>query len=397
MSQVQARVEVAVRLRPLASTGRDRTAVAACVDADEQSGTVTVLREGRHKQFTFDHVFGQSTSNADIYAAIGRPLLSAALDGYNATLFAYGQTGAGKTHTVMGSRGDAGLVLRLVRELFDDVAQRGQSIQFSMLEIYNEQIRDLFSISSRQLRLREAPGKGAFVEGLSWYAAKSAAEMEQLVSAGAQARTIRSTHNNQQSSRAHTVIQIAVFAADGETSIAGGCSGATGRATKICLVDLAGSERNDPVGHRVPSGAFKEGTHINQSLSCLGLCINALVAVNNGRQTATTRRLHALGVSPGRSDGRSRRAISPALASGAAHVPYRNSTLTWLLRESIGGNSKTAIVAAVNPDGRQRDQTIATLRFADRAKQLRTNVDRAGCDVRIGALMLDARKTADAG
>lgn len=328
------RVEVAVRLRPLGAGGR------GCVAADEERGTVAVSRNGSTKRFQFDHVFGPTMSNGEVFAAIGRPLLTAALDGYNATLFAYGQTGAGKTHTIMGPPGDGadpGVVIRLVRELFSRPRAAAAGVQFSMLEIYNEQIRDLFSIHPKPLRIREDPDTGPFVEGLSWYAARNEAEMERLLAAGATARTVRPTHNNLHSSRAHTVIQIALIAAEPVTTACGGantCGDGTVRrrvAAKLCLVDLAGSERNDPVGHsHVAPTTFKEGTHINRSLSCLGQCINALVAADkrgNGSAAAASGHLvPRAGVYGG--------------CSSSAHVPFRNGALTWLLRESIGGNSK---------------------------------------------------------
>ena len=365
---VEDHVRVAVRVRPSVS-GR------SCCDTSRRN-TVLLARSshGAARRFAFDDVFEERTSNAELYGAIGQPLLRSALDGYNATLLAYGQTGAGKTHTIMGQGRDPGVVMRLVAELFAAAEQHEKHVQFSMLEIYNERIRDLFSVrpqADSNLKIREDPATGPFVEDLSWFVAENEEAMQQLLAIGAEARTMRSTHNNQHSSRAHTVVQIAI------TDRAS--AGAVPASSMICVVDLAGSERNDPTGSgaTVSSAATKtlrEGCSINQSLTNLGLCISALVAAGPSkakRGGQSSRRLAALGLSPAAG-----RTAGSRGAGRQHHVPYRNSTLTWLLRESIGGNSKTAILACVNPEPRHREESLSTLRFADGAKQLTTHVDR---------------------
>ncbi len=360
-------VKVGVRIKPCDGPS-------SC-EGDTLQNKVVLARSahGAARRYTFDHVFDEQATNAELYQSVGAPLLHSALDGYNATLLAYGQTGAGKTHTIMGQgREDPGVVMRLVSQLFDAADKQGKHIQFSMLEIYNERIRDLFSVrraSTESLRIREDPATGPFVENLSWFVAEDREAMQELLSIGAEARTVRSTHNNQQSSRAHTVVQIAITPLQ-----SGGKSNNTG-SSMICVVDLAGSERHDASGAvgAVGPKTLREGCSINKSLTNLGLCISALVAAGPGgagrEGNQSPRRLAALGLSPG--------ALRPGgQRVGKSHIPYRNSALTWLLRESIGGNSKTAILACVNPEPRHREESLSTLRFADRAKQLTTRVDR---------------------
>ena len=365
-------VKVGVRIKPCDGPS-------SC-EVDTLHNKVVLARSahGAARRYTFDHVFDEQATNAELYESVGAPLLRSALDGYNATLLAYGQTGAGKTHTIMGQgREDPGVVMRLVSQLFDAANKQGKHIQFSMLEIYNERIRDLFSVrrsSTESLRIREDPATGPFVENLSWFVAEDREAMQELLSIGAEARTVRSTHNNQHSSRAHTVVQIAITALQS----GGQPMNATSSSSMICLVDLAGSERHDASGTMASVGpqTLREGCSINKSLTNLGLCISALVAAGPGgagrARNQSPRRLAALGLSPC--------ALRPGShqrqCSGKSHIPYRNSALTWLLRESIGGNSKTAILACVNPDPRHREESLSTLRFADRAKQLTTRVDR---------------------
>ena len=356
-------VRVGVRIKP--------TPGPSSCEGDAAHNKVLLARSahGAARRYTFDHVFEPSATNAELYASVGAPLLNAALDGYNATLLAYGQTGAGKTHTIMGQGQDPGVVMRLVAQLFDAAGKQGKHVQFSMLEIYNERIRDLFSVRrscADSLRIREDPATGPFVEDLSWFVAEDQQAMQQLLSIGAEARTVRSTHNNQHSSRAHTVVQIAI------TSLGAGSQPGNEASSMICVVDLAGSERHDASGPQstIASKTMREGCSINQSLTNLGLCISALVAAGPGnarmRGGQSPRRLAALGLSPGARRG--------GAGSGAikSHIPYRNSALTWLLRESIGGNSKTAILCCINPEPRHREESLSTLRFADRAKQLTT-------------------------
>eukprot|EP01043_Picozoa_sp_COSAG02_P008477 COSAG02_NODE_272_length_26345_cov_761.363179_4_plen_982_part_00 len=360
-------VKVGVRIKPCDGPS-------SC-EGDTLHNKVVLARSahGAARRYTFDHVFDEQATNAELYESVGAPLLRSALDGYNATLLAYGQTGAGKTHTIMGQgREDPGVVMRLVSQLFHAADKQGKHIQFSMLEIYNERIRDLFSVrrtSTESLRIREDPATGPFVENLSWFVAEDREAMQELLSIGAEARTVRSTHNNQHSSRAHTVVQIAITTLQSSEQ-----SNSTG-SSMICVVDLAGSERHDASGTVASVGpkTLREGCSINKSLTNLGLCISALVAAGPGGAgrggNQSPRRLAALGLSPSalRTGGQ---------RSGKSHIPYRNSALTWLLRESIGGNSKTAILACVNPEPRHREESLSTLRFADRAKQLTTRVDR---------------------
>uniref|UniRef100_A0A8C1JZ42 Kinesin family member 13Bb n=1 Tax=Cyprinus carpio TaxID=7962 RepID=A0A8C1JZ42_CYPCA len=259
-----------------------------------------------------------------VFQCLGESLLDSAFQGYNACIFAYGQTGSGKSYTMMGAAEQPGLIPRLCSSLFQRTVQEqreGESftVEVSYMEIYNEKVRDLLEPKgSRQaLRVREHKVLGPYVDGLSRLAVTSYKDIESLMSEGNKSRTVAATNMNEESSRSHAVFNIIL--------------------TKLSLVDLAGSERADKTG--AGGERLKEGSNINRSLTTLGLVISALAEQGAGKNKSK-------------------------------FVPYRDSVLTWLLKDSLGGNSRTAMVATVSPAADNYDETLSTLRYADRAKSI---------------------------
>ncbi|KMQ96969.1 kinesin-like protein kif3b protein [Lasius niger] len=269
----------------------------------------------------------------ELYEETVRPLVSSVLDGFNGTIFAYGQTGTGKTYTMEGSKMDherRGVIPRSFEHIFNHIG-RSENMQYlvraSYLEIYQEEIRDLLHPDqSLRFELKEKPDVGVYVKDLSTAVCKSATEIQHLMNVGNQNRTIGATNMNEHSSRSHAIFLITI-----EMGSIGDCGGI--RVGRLNLVDLAGSERQSKTGS---SGErLKEASKINLSLSALGNVISALV---DGKTT---------------------------------HVPYRDSKLTRLLQDSLGGNSKTIMVANIGPASYNYDETLTTLRYASRAKNIK--------------------------
>ncbi|XP_074790089.1 kinesin-like protein KIF1B isoform X7 [Natator depressus] len=277
-------------------------------------------------------------------------MLLHAFEGYNVCIFAYGQTGAGKSYTMMGKQEEsqAGIIPQLCEELFEQIndnsnEEMSYSVEVSYMEIYCERVRDLLNPKNKgNLRVREHPLLGPYVEDLSKLAVTSYTDIADLMDAGNKARTVAATNMNETSSRSHAVFTI-VFTQkrhDTETDLC------TEKVSKISLVDLAGSERADSTGAK--GTRLKEGANINKSLTTLGKVISALAEVDNCTNKSKKKK---------KTD----------------FIPYRDSVLTWLLRENLGGNSRTAMVAALSPADINYDETLSTLRYADRAKQIKCN------------------------
>uniref|UniRef100_A0A665WH09 Kinesin family member 13Bb n=1 Tax=Echeneis naucrates TaxID=173247 RepID=A0A665WH09_ECHNA len=275
-----------------------------------------------------------------VFQCLGESLLDNAFMGYNACIFAYGQTGSGKSYTMMGSAEQPGLIPRLCSSLFSRTVQEARegesfTVEVSYMEIYNEKVRDLLDPKgSRQaLRVREHKVLGPYVDGLSRLAVASYKDIESLMSEGNKSRTVAATNMNEESSRSHAVFNIILTHTLMDLQ-----SGTTGeKVSKLSLVDLAGSERAAKTG--ASGERLKEGSNINKSLSTLGLVISALADQGAGKNKSK-------------------------------FVPYRDSVLTWLLKDSLGGNSRTAMVATISPAADNYDETLSTLRYADRAKSI---------------------------
>uniref|UniRef100_A0A3B3QHF6 Kinesin family member 13B n=1 Tax=Paramormyrops kingsleyae TaxID=1676925 RepID=A0A3B3QHF6_9TELE len=275
-----------------------------------------------------------------VFQCLGESLLNNAFQGYNACIFAYGQTGSGKSYTMMGSADQPGLIPRLCSSLFERTMREQKqdesfTVEVSFMEIYNEKVRDLLDPKgSRQaLKVREHKVLGPYVDGLSRLAVTSYKDIESLMSEGNKSRTVAATNMNEESSRSHAVFNIILTHT--LQDLQSGTSGE--KVSKLSLVDLAGSERAAKTG--AAGERLKEGSNINKSLTTLGLVISALADQGAGK-------------------------------SKSKFVPYRDSVLTWLLKDSLGGNSKTAMVATVSPAADNYEETLSTLRYADRAKSI---------------------------
>ncbi|XP_053706342.1 kinesin-like protein KIF1B isoform X13 [Synchiropus splendidus] len=349
-----ASVKVAVRVRPFNS--RETSKESKCI-IQMQGNTTTILNPKAPKEpaktFSFDYSYWSHTTPEDptfasqnlVYNDIGKEMLAHAFEGYNVCIFAYGQTGAGKSYTMMGKQeeGQEGIIPMLCEDLFEKINESSNneelsySVEVSYMEIYCERVRDLLNPKNKgNLRVREHPLLGPYVEDLSKLAVTSYTDIADLMDAGNKARTVAATNMNETSSRSHAVFTI-VFTQrkhDSETDLS------TEKVSKISLVDLAGSERADSTGAK--GTRLKEGANINKSLTTLGKVISALAEVSKKKKKTD-------------------------------FIPYRDSVLTWLLRENLGGNSRTAMVAALSPADINYDETLSTLRYADRAKNIKCN------------------------
>ncbi|XP_068277353.1 kinesin-like protein KIF1A isoform X9 [Nyctibius grandis] len=354
-----ASVKVAVRVRPFNS--REMSRESKCI-IQMSGNTTTILNPKQPKEtpksFSFDYSYWSHTTPADInyasqkqvYRDIGEEMLQHAFEGYNVCIFAYGQTGAGKSYTMMGKqeKDQQGIIPQLCEDLFSRINDTtndnmSYSVEVSYMEIYCERVRDLLNPKNKgNLRVREHPLMGPYVEDLSKLAVTSYNDIQDLMDSGNKARTVAATNMNETSSRSHAVFNI-IFTQkrhDAETDIT------TEKVSKISLVDLAGSERADSTGAK--GTRLKEGANINKSLTTLGKVISALAEMDSG---------------PNKNKKKKK----------TDFIPYRDSVLTWLLRENLGGNSRTAMVAALSPADINYDETLSTLRYADRAKQIRCN------------------------
>ncbi|XP_008277246.1 kinesin-like protein KIF3C isoform X1 [Stegastes partitus] len=335
-------VKVVVRCRPLNRKEESNGPAGGIVQMDLRLGQV-ILRNPRappsepQKTFTFDAVYDANSKQRDLYDESVRPLIDSVLAGFNGTIFAYGQTGTGKTYTMQGAWMDPdkrGVIPNSFDHIFTHISRSQSDRQYlvraSYLEIYREEIRDLLDpnhATARALELRESPETGVYVRDLTSCVCKSIKEIEEVMNVGNQARAVGATDMNEHSSRSHALFLITVECSqpgpDGRKHI---------RVGRLNLVDLAGSERQAKTG--VQGERLKEAAKINLSLSALGNVISALA------------------------DGRS------------GHVPYRDSKLTRLLQDSLGGNAKTVMVATLGPSSLHYDETLTTLRYANRAKNI---------------------------
>ncbi|KAG9103054.1 kinesin-like protein Klp5 [Ceratobasidium sp. 370] len=310
----------------------------------EARGYYPGRRPFKDQLYIFDRVFDQDAQQIDVFEGTTKKLLNGLLDGFNATVFAYGATGCGKTHTISGTDADPGIIYLTMTELFQRIAEieTEQIVQVSVtfLEIYNEDIRDLLAepgsyVPKGGLTLREDKSNRVIVSGLVTRSPTTAEEVKQLVLDGNHRRTQSPTHANQTSSRSHAVLQINVTQSPRTASTTECKTSAT-----LSIIDLAGSERASAT--RNMGERMLEGANINKSLLALGNCINALCATG----------------------GRTR------------HVPYRNSKLTRLLKFSLGGNCRTVMIVCVAPTSAHYEDTQNTLKYANRAKEIKTKVSR---------------------
>lgn len=348
-------VQVAVRCRPLNSRERSSGERTVLTCAEERREVIcsapNAVRKGGSaaanpkKMYTYDHVFGPDASQADVYEGIVEPIVDEVLQGYNCTVFAYGQTGTGKTHTMEGRRGadmvgfeerrlaeNAGIIPRAVKQVFDHLRSitDEHSVRVSHLELYNEQLSDLLGpadVVNDTLRMYEDPQKGTFVQGLEDIVVRSEEEIFAVLDKSAVKRRTAETLMNKYSSRSHSVFSITIHIKESTPEGADLL-----KVGKLNLVDLAGSENVGRSG--AVKGRAREAGNINQSLLTLGRVITALVDRH-------------------------------------PHVPYRDSKLTRLLQESLGGRNKTCVIATVTPGSSSAEETASTLDYAYRAKSIK--------------------------
>ncbi|KAL7275130.1 hypothetical protein RUND412_001949 [Rhizina undulata] len=308
-------------------------------------------KDNSPKIFNFDRSYWSFSKSDPSYAGqenlfedLGKPLLDNAFGGYNNCIFAYGQTGSGKSYSMMGYGEEYGVIPKICQHMFERIRAAELdpnlkcTVEVSYLEIYNERVRDLLNPSTKgNLKVREHPSLGPYVEDLAKLVVSSFREIENLMDEGNKARTVAATNMNETSSRSHAVFTLILTQKrhDLETGFD------TEKVSRISLVDLAGSERATSTG--ATGARLKEGAEINRSLSTLGRVIAALADLSNGKK------------------------------KNASLVPYRDSVLTWLLKDSLGGNSMTAMIAAISPADINFDETLSTLRYADSAKRIKNH------------------------
>ncbi|XP_014669233.1 PREDICTED: kinesin-like protein KIF18A [Priapulus caudatus] len=296
------------------------------------------FRRNKDMKFAFDHVFDKMATNEDVFENTTKSILDSLLDGYNCSVFAYGATGAGKTHTMLGNSTNPGIIFRTVIELYRRKEEMKDKmtcdIAVSYCEVYNETIKDLLVVGGA-LAVREDAKQGVVVVGLSLHQPKSATELLQMLEFGNKNRSQHPTDANAESSRSHAVFQVFVKQRERTANIS-----ADVRVAKMSLIDLAGSERAIVTTNN--GQRFREGANINRSLLALGNCINALADSKVKGQ----------------------------------HIPYRNSKLTRLLKDSLGGNCRTLMIAAVSPSSMTFEDTYNTLKYADRAKHIKAQLKR---------------------
>jgi len=351
-----ASVKVAVRVRPFNSRERNLESSLVVNMVQNQVSLLPYLADikpgqlgerGKPHNFAFDHAYwshdpgdANFTTQEQVFMDLGQDVVKNAFDGYNVCVFAYGQTGSGKTYTMMGSENDRGLIPRICATMFNRMKagkEEGTSYrtEVSYLEIYNERVKDLLKKNStHNLKVREHPSQGPYVQDLSKHLVVENRDLLRLMEEGNNLRTTASTNMNDTSSRSHAIFTITFVQA-------GYLEGMPHETlSKIHLVDLAGSERANATG--ATGQRLKEGAHINKSLVTLGSVISALAEAGSKQQNTSKQHF----------------------------IPYRDSVLTWLLKDSLGGNSKTIMIATISPADVNHNETLSTLRYANRAKNI---------------------------
>ena len=327
-----ANVNVICRFRPMNELEKTSGNEQVCVFTSPTSLQFNSTREKNRYRFNFDRIFPPSSTQQDIYSFGVKGIIDSVLDGYNGTVLAYGQTSSGKTYTMqgeMGSEDTRGIIPRMIKHVFDFIHEQNSSSEFmlkvSMIEIYQERIRDLLDVSRVNLPIREDSIKGIYVDGCSERYVGCPRDVLDALELGSNNRAQAATNMNEHSSRSHSIFILTI----NQTNKKEGYS----KIGKLYLVDLAGSEKISKTG--ATGHTLEEAKIINKSLTTLGRVINNLT------------------------DGKSQ------------HVPYRESKLTRVLQESLGGNSKTCLIITCSPSIYNESETLSTLRFGERAKKIK--------------------------
>ncbi|XP_060080344.1 uncharacterized protein LOC132559734 [Ylistrum balloti] len=378
-------VKVAVRVRPLSKKEREKNAKFIVDVSGDTISVENIKVDGqsdfgdsreRFKNFTFDYCYDSSVEPSSpafasqelVFQDLGTEVLQAAFEGYNACLFAYGQTSTGKTYTMMGGQEDAGLIPRICEGLFShvdnfvDQDNLSFHVKISYLEIYNERVRDLLRPSLLKknekytLKVREHPKEGPYVHDLSTHFIHDNQQIQAILERGNEYRTTASTYMHDHSSRSHAIVTIEFTQAKLEDDLPHEI------VSKLHLVDLAGSERADPNYWSGYKGRLREGSNINKSLVTLGNVIKALaersiLSCSSDNLGASVASIQSGG------EGATPKKRLP-------YIPYRDSVLTWLLKDSLGGNSKTMMISTITPASMYYNETLSTLRYAQRAKSI---------------------------
>ena len=327
-------VKVAIRVRPMNKREKEQNS-RLCVQVDKDNNTVSVISDkNESKTFPFDYVYPMETTQREVYDQVAFPIVDSIFQGYNGTIFAYGQTGCGKTFTMMGIITDPqlrGVIPNAFDHIFGFIKTEGESRKFflrcSFVAIYNEEVRDLLGNKDKKLDIREDPKKGTFLKDLTYVTIKNPADIDKSLDTGNKNRHVGATSMNDQSSRSHSLFTVYL-----EIEEKGENNNSRIKSGKLNLVDLAGSER---VGKTNATGqTFDEGKKINLSLTALGSVIDAL-------------------------------------SQNRKYIPYKDSKLTRLLADSLGGNTKTVMFANISPASYNYDETLGTLRYASRAKLIK--------------------------
>jgi kinesin family protein 5 len=325
-------INVVCRFRPLNDKEKQNTQNICVEFLDEQQINIKSSSENNNYRFSFDHIFQMSSDQSDIFKIAASPIIESVLEGFNGTIFAYGQTSSGKTYTMQGDLDipeEEGITPRMIRHVFNYFAISSNDTEFtvkvSMLEIYMEKINDLIEEKRVNLNIREDKVKGIYVEDLSEHYVSSEEEVYDLIKRGSSNRAVGKTNMNEHSSRSHLIFIMTIHQTNVKTLIS--------KTGKLYLVDLAGSEKISKTG--ATGMTLEEAKTINKSLTTLGMVINNLT------------------------DGKS------------SYVPYRDSKLSRILQESIGGNSKTRLIITCSPSNFNEQETLSTLRFGVRAKKIK--------------------------
>ncbi|XP_019368507.1 PREDICTED: kinesin-like protein KIF19 [Gavialis gangeticus] len=343
-------VQVALRIRPISEAELEEGAsiiahrvgdqMVVLMDPSEDPDDILRANRSREKTFIFDMVFDQKATQEEVYVSTTKSLVEGVISGYNATVFAYGPTGTGKTYTMLGMDCEPGIYIRTLNDLFRALEATSDNMDYtvsmSYLEIYNEVIRDLLNPSSGFLDLREDSWGSIQIAGITEVSTTNAQEIMQLLTKGNKERTQEPTAANKTSSRSHAVLQVTVKWMSRVKDITEEV-----RVGRLFMVDLAGSERAAQTQNR--GKRMKEGAHINRSLLALGNCINALSEKGGSR---------------------------------GQYVNFRDSKLTRLLKDSLGGNSRTVMIAHISPASMYFEESRTTLIYAYRAKNIKTRVKR---------------------
>lgn len=358
-SSEKASIQVAVRIRPPNKRENDTDVITSTANNNVY---LKNPEDKKKKTFGFDFTYDLNSTQDDVFADVGNKVVENVFKGYNTCVFAYGQTGTGKSYVMMGNDQNVGLIPRICQTLFDKQENHNginvgnatvtYKIELSYLEIYSEEVYDLLSKTGKQLKVREHPILGPYVDSLSQILVDDYKNIKKFIDQGNKERATASTLMNNKSSRSHAILTLYFTQLIDEPEL-----GKTREiVSKINLVDLAGSERVEISG--VTGINFKEAININKSLSVLGNVINKLATESVKQDVKTTvKKVTKL-------------KKTKSVKKLADHIPFRESVLTWILKESLGGNSRTYMIATISPSSINYNESLNTLRYAYNAKQI---------------------------